>query len=83
MSTWSLVLISIGVVSIVVSLARRRHSAGDDLLIAVHQRMTDDRIAENIRHRRMRMDAKLGIQYGLAFIAMGVAWQLIIFLFWF
>ncbi|WP_149499027.1 hypothetical protein [Roseiconus lacunae] len=83
MSTWALVLVSIGVVSIVVSLARRRHSAGDDSLIGVHQGMTDERIAENIGHRRWREDSKLGIKYGLAFITLGIAWQLILFLFWF
>ena len=83
MSTWALVLVSIGVVSIFVSLARHRHSAGDDSLMAIHQGMSDERIAKNIGHRRMRADSKLGIQYGLVFIALGVAWQLILFLYWF
>ena len=83
MSTWAVVLFSIGVVSIVVSLASRRHSAGDDSLIAVHRGMTDERIAENIGRRRWRADAKLGVQYGLAFVVLGIAWQLILFLYWF
>ena len=82
MSIWALALVSIGIVSIVVSLARRRHSAGDDPLIAVHQGMKDERIAESIGRRRWRVEAKLGVQYGIAFIVLGVAWQLFLFLFW-
>ena len=83
MSTWATILISIGVVSIVVSLMSPRHSASDDPFVAVHQGMTDEDIGNKIRHRRWRVEAKLGIQYGTAFVVLGIAWQLFVYLCWF
>ena len=43
--------------------------------------MSNDLISERFKGRRWRVDAKLGIMYGLAFIFFGVVWQLFLSVF--
>ncbi|TWU07867.1 hypothetical protein Pla52nx_000370 [Stieleria varia] len=82
MNTWTIVLVSIGIVSIAVSLANLRHSPTNTDLFAVSKSMSDDSIGKRLNERRTRIDAKLGVQFGAAFVFMGLLWQAFLYLFW-
>lgn len=83
MSIWTVVLVSIGIASIAISLANLKHPPGNTDLLAVSKSMSDDSIDKRINTRRTRVDAKLGVQYGIAFVFLGLLWQAILYLFWF
>ena len=83
MSIWAIVLVSIGMVSIAVSLANSKHPPSNTDLLAVSESMPDDLIGKRLNERRWRVDAKVGIQFGVAFIVLGLLWQAILYLFWF
>jgi len=83
MSIWTIALVSIGLVSIAISLANSRHPPTNTDLLAVSRSMSDDDIGKRLGERRWRVDAKLGVQYGIASICLGLLWQAILYLFWF
>lgn len=83
MNTWTIVLVSIGLVSIAISLANSKHPPANADLLAVSKSLSDDSIGKRINESRWRVDAKLGVQYGIAFILFGLLWQAILYLFWF
>ncbi|GAB5406169.1 MAG: hypothetical protein Aurels2KO_44000 [Aureliella sp.] len=83
MSYWTIVLTAIGTICIVVSLMNSRHSRSSVDHIAVHRHMSDDRIRKQLEKGRWRVDATLGIQFGVVFIVMGLAWQILLWMYWF
>ena len=82
MSIWTIVLVSIGLVSIAISLTNPKHPPANTDLLAVSKSMSDDSIGKRLNERRWRVDAKLGVQYGVAYIFLGLLWQAILYLFW-
>lgn len=83
MSLWTIVLVGIGLISIAVSLANSKHPPTNTDLMAVSRSMSDESIRKTLKTRRWRVDAKLGVQYGIAFICLGLLWQAFLSVYWF
>lgn len=83
MDSWSMTLIGIGLTCVAISLACSRHSPASPDFIAVHKRMDDARIRSQLKKGRWRVDAKLGIQFGVVFVILGLVWQRFLSAYWF
>lgn len=83
MNIWSIALIATGVVCIVVSYFNSKRSTSTHDLLAIHKSMDDEQIHSQLKQRRWRVDAILGVQFGSALIALGLLWHLLVYLFWF
>lgn len=83
MSQLAIVLIVIGVVCVVVSLANAKHPPAERGLLGIDRLLSDEQIAKQLRFRRPRVDAKLGMQFGAALISLGLSWQTLIYFYWF
>ncbi|MEL6104427.1 MAG: hypothetical protein AAFU85_00260 [Planctomycetota bacterium] len=80
---WAIVLILIGVASVLLSLANWEHPPGERRLLELDRSLSGESIARQLRFHRPRVDSQLGVQYGIAFIFLGLFLQTILYLYWF
>lgn len=76
------VLIVTGIMILVVSFFYLRKPTDSMGHIAVHQKMSNDQIENQLKHRPPRAEAGMCIFFGLCFIVVGILWQAIVSYFW-
>ena len=72
MEFMGLSLIATGAIIFVISLLNSRHAPGSKSMAKIHEGLSGEQISKLSGLRPFRADARLGIYFGLFFIAVGI-----------